>query len=119
MHISTRILNEVKGRMMEDIVLLETKKTLPDKNVFVLQFPIGEYDMVVSDPKNITCRLYEIKHSDKKVAGQARHLIDKEKCDYAEKQYGKITKRAVIYNGSADLDEEVEYINAADYLKKL
>lgn len=119
MRISTRILNEVKGRMMEDIVLLETKKALPDKNVFVLQFPIGEYDMVVSDPKSITCRLYEIKHSDKKVAGQARHLIDKEKCDYAEKQYGKITKRAVIYNGSADLDEEVEYINAADYLKKL
>ncbi len=119
MRISTRILNEVKGRMMEDIVLLETKKALPDKNVFVLQFPIGEYDMVVSDPKSITCRLYEIKHSDKKVAGQARHLIDKEKCDYAEKQYGKITKRAVIYNGSANLDEEVEYINAADYLKKL
>ena len=119
MRISTRILNEVKGRMMEDIVLLETKKALPDKNVFVLQFPIGEYDMVVSDPKSITCRLYEIKHSDKKVAGQARHLIDKEKCDYAEKQYGKITKRAVIYNGSADLDEDVEYINAADYLKKL
>ena len=34
-----RILTEIKGRMLEDIVLLETKLANPKKQVFVLQFP--------------------------------------------------------------------------------
>lgn len=38
---------------MEDIVLLETMLACPDKKVFKLQFPIGEYDMVVFDPKEL------------------------------------------------------------------
>ena len=35
-------MNEIKGRMMEDIVLRGTKLANPKKQVFVLQFPIGE-----------------------------------------------------------------------------
>ena len=81
--ISNRILAEIKGRMLEDIVLLETKKRFPEKEVFVLQFPVGEFDMVVFDPKEITCSLYEVKHSDKIVPEQMRHLKDEEKCEYA------------------------------------
>lgn len=50
--IQERILNEIKGRMLEDIVLLETKMANPGKQVFVLQFPIGEFDMVVFDPND-------------------------------------------------------------------
>lgn len=40
--IQERILNEIKGRMLEDIVLLETKMANPKKQVVVLQFPVGE-----------------------------------------------------------------------------
>ena len=119
MRISGRILAEIKGRMMEDIVLLETKKALFNKRVFVLQFPIGEFDMVVSDRESITCQLYEIKHSDKRVAEQARHLNDHEKCEYANKQYGNIIRKAIIYQGKTCVDGEIEYINVEEYLGAL
>lgn len=44
-----RIMNEIKGRMMEDIVLLETQMARKNCEVFCLQFAIGEFDMVVYD----------------------------------------------------------------------
>jgi hypothetical protein len=58
-----RLLSEIRGRMMEDIVLLETKLAYPKKKVFKLQFAIGEFDMVVFDPKELNCEIYEIKYS--------------------------------------------------------
>ena len=61
--VQERILTEIKGRMLEDIVLLETKIATPGKEVFVLQFPIGEFDMVVFDPAAGSCQIFEIKHS--------------------------------------------------------
>ena len=51
-----RLLSEIRGRMMEDIVLLETKIAHPEKKVFKLQFAVGEFDMVVFDRKNLTAR---------------------------------------------------------------
>lgn len=71
-----RVLNEIKGRMMEDIVLLETRLANTKKEVFVLQFAIGEFDMVVFEPDTASCKIYEIKHSDQIVPQQYRHLID-------------------------------------------
>ena len=61
--VQERILDEIRGRMMEDIVLLETKLANPKKEVFVLQFPIGEFDMVIFDPAAGSCQIFEIKHS--------------------------------------------------------
>ena len=55
--VTERILSEIKGRMMEDIVLLETKLANPKKEVFVLQFAIGESDMVVFDPAAGSCEI--------------------------------------------------------------
>lgn len=46
MAVQERILSEIKGRILEDIVLLETKIANPKKEVFVLQFPVGEFDGV-------------------------------------------------------------------------
>ena len=40
-YIISRITSEIKGRMMEDIILLETKIYNPEKEVFKLQFAIG------------------------------------------------------------------------------
>ena len=114
-----RILEEVRGRMMEDIVLLETKKQLPKSTeVFKLTLTRGEYDMVIYDRKTFTCRIYEIKHSDRIVPRQYANLIDKSVNAETEKQFGKITGRYVIYRGqSQSLDCGVEYINVEDYLR--
>ena len=112
-----RILNEVRGRMMEEIILLETMKANPGKHVFKLQFAVGEIDMVVADPSNITCEIYEIKHSRTASPDQYRHLIDKKKCDAIEFRYGRITRKCVIYRGDAMDQGEVDYLNVEEYLR--
>ena len=115
-----RILSDIKGRMMEDIVLLETKIANPKKQVFQLQFAVGEFDMVVADNANATCKIYEVKHSKEQAKEQYRHLIDEEKLKSTEFRYGKITKRMVIYRGENEtLENGIEYRNVEDYLKSL
>lgn len=115
-----RILSDIKGRMMEDIVLLETKIANPKKQVFQLQFAVGEFDMVVADSANATCEIYEVKHSKEQAKEQFRHLIDEEKLESTEFRYGKITKKVVIYRGeNATLENGIEYRNVEEYLKSL
>ena len=114
-----RILSEIKGRMMEDIVLLETKLANPKKQVFQLQFAVGEFDMVIYDPITLTCEIYEIKHSNEVVANQYRHLINIEKCAETEHRFGTITGRYVIYRGKATESDGVQYLNVEQYLKSL
>lgn len=115
-----RILNDIKGRMMEDIVLLETKISNPKKQVFQLQFAVGEFDMVIADPASATCEIYEVKHSKEQSKEQYRHLIDPDKTNATEFRYGKIMKKAVIYRGkSMKLENGIEYLNVEEYLKGL
>lgn len=119
--VTERILEEVRGRMMEDIVLLETMKAA-ERNcrVFKLQFAAGEFDMVVYDTEKNCCDIYEIKHSDKTVREQYRHLVDEEKCLQAERRFGEIRGRYVLYRGE-DVQTEagVVYLNVEKYLKSL
>lgn len=114
-----RLLSEIRGRMMEDIVLLETKLAKKDKHVFKLQFPIGEFDMVVQDPKTLSCEIYEIKYSNQRVREQYRHINDEEKCAMTTHRYGNITGRYVIYRGENAEMESIQYLNVEDYLKSL
>lgn len=114
--ITDRILSEIRGRMMEDMILLETSMSHPEWKVFVLQFAVGEFYMVTFDPVKITCRLYEIKHSAEAVPGQYRHLVDEEKLRETSFQFGDIEGRYVIYNGNEMEENDIEYINAEKYL---
>lgn len=114
-----RILSEIQGRMMEDIVLLETKLANPDKEVFRLQFAVGEFDMVVADADTLTCEIFEIKHSKEVVPAQYRHLTDEEKCTLTEHRYGTITSRTVIYRGETTESDNVKYLNVEEYLDLL
>ncbi|RDU24177.1 AAA family ATPase [Anaerosacchariphilus polymeriproducens] len=114
-----RLLNEIKGRMMEDIILLETKIANPGKSVFKLQFTVGEFDMVVFDPKTLNCKIYEVKYSKEQVPEQYRHLKDEEKCAMTIHRFGDITGRYVIYRGEAMETEGVKYLNVEEYLKTL
>lgn len=119
--ISERILEEVRGRMLEDIVLLEaTKAADPNHYVFKLQFSAGEFDMAVYDKKENCCEIFEIKHSKERVVGQYRHLIDKDKCRQTEARFGSILGRYVLYRGE-DFQAEngIRYRNVESFLKKL
>ena len=119
MSIEKRILDEIRGRMMEEILLLETKMARPDKQVFQLQFAVGEFDMVVFDPKNACCEIYEIKHSDQVAKEQCRHLLDAKKCADTEFRYGKILSKNIIYRGLAKSLGDINYLNVEEYLKGL
>ncbi len=114
-----KLLNEIRGRMMEDIILLETKIAKPDKKVFKLQFAVGEFDMVVFDQKTLTCQIYEVKYSKEQVPEQYRHIKNEEKCAMTSHRYGDIVGRYVIYRGDNAVVDGVQYLNVEDYLKLL
>ncbi len=117
--ILNRLLSEICGRMMEDIILLETKLACPDKKVFKLQFAIGEFDMVVYDPAKVSCKIYEVKYSTEKVDEQCRHLVDSDKCRMTSHRYGDIEGKYVIYRGESIRQGDIQYLNVEEYLKSL
>jgi len=118
--ITDKILEEVRGRMLEEIVLLETAKTLPKhKKAFKLFFARGEFDMVVTDTENISCEIFEIKHTDQIFPSQYRHLIDEEKCNRTIFEYGPITAKTILYRGEAREMDGIRYHNVVKYLEAL
>lgn len=116
-----RILEEVRGRMMEEIVLLETVKSASrKKQVFKLTFARAEFDMVIYDHETNSCECYEIKHSAQIVDRQAQYLSDEGYLAETERRFGQITKRCVIYRGpDAVLENGIVYLNVEAYLKAL
>lgn len=118
-YVTERILSDVRGRMMEDIVLLETKMAKPNCEVFKVVFAKGEFDMVVFDPEKANCSIYEIKHSTKAVPEQYKHLVDEIKCGETEFRFGNITGKYVIYRGESHEDNGIQYVNVEEYLRNL
>jgi len=120
-YIVAKILEDVKGRMLEDIVLLETLKAAScEEEVFRFKFDMGgEYDMVVYDKHRHTCRIYEVKHSTERVERQTRYLREKEKCRIVEAKFGTITGKYVLYRGEDTVQGEVQYRNVERYLCEL
>ena len=120
-YIIAKILDDVKGRMLEDIILLEAYKTVkPYEDVFKFKFDAGgEFDMVIYDKKNRACRIYEIKHSTQINERQRRYLKNEEKCDMIEKKFGKISGKYVLYRGENTIIDDVVYLNAEEFLMSL
>lgn len=120
-YIAGRILEEVRGRMLEDIILLETSKALgKNYNVFKFRYVGGEFDMVIRDSKNNSCAIYEIKHSRVCVEDQAKHLCNPEFLSKITPRFGKLVGRYVLYLGeNLDLDNGIAYRNAEEFLKML
>lgn len=119
--ITDKILEDVRGRMLEDIVFLETKRFYGSKrNVFKLKFASGEFDMVIQDKAKRQCEIFEIKHSKESVPSQYRHINDEEKITLTEAQFGKVVRKCVLYRGESQLLENgVEYKNVEEFLKSL
>lgn len=116
-----KILQTVRGRMLEDIILLETSKALGHRYcVFKLRFGSGEFDMVIRDKENNACAIYEVKHSKECVPEQARHLLNEDKIKLTTPRFGTLEGRYVLYLGD-DLDTEdgIAYRNAETFLKNL
>lgn len=117
-YITGKILDDVKGRMLEDIVLLEVRKTAPSTmEAFKFKFDAGgEFDMVIYDKASKNCRIYEIKHSTEANEKQTLHLRDAEKCQIVEKRFGPISGKFVLYRGKDTFAECVQYLNVENFL---
>lgn len=117
-YITGKILDDVKGRMLEDIVLLEVRKTEPSTmEAFKFKFDAGgEFDMVIYDKASKNCRIYEIKHSTEANEKQTLHLRDAEKCQIVEKRFGPISGKFVLYRGKDTFAEGVQYLNVENFL---
>ena len=117
-YITGKILDDVKGRMLEDIVLLEVCKAAPSTmEAFKFKFDAGgEFDMVIYDKTSKNCRIYEIKHSTETNEKQTLHLRDAEKCQIVEKRFGPISGKFVLYRGKDTFAEGVQYLNVENFL---
>ena len=119
--ITERLLATVMGHMLEDIVLLDTKRRYgKSKEVFKLYFAAGEFDMVIYDKKKAEIECFEIKHSDEIVEEQAKHLLNEDNIANTEKIYGKVTRRCVLYKGGSGIASNgIEYKNVEEFLKEM
>ena len=117
--ITERLLTTVMGHMLEDIVLLNTKRRYgKNKEVFKLYFAAGEFDMVIYDRKKAEIECFEIKHSDEIVEDQAKHLLNEANITNTEKMYGKVIRRCVLYKGGSGIASNgIEYKNVEEFLK--
>lgn len=117
-YITGKILDDVKGRMLEDIVLLEVCKAAPSTmEAFKFKFDAGgEFDMVIYDKVGQNCRIYEIKHSTEVNERQTIHLRDAEKCQIVENRFGPISGKFVFYRGKDTFAEGVQYLNVENFL---
>lgn len=120
-YITGKILDDVKGRMLEDIVLLEVRKAAPSTmEAFKFKFDAGgEFDMVIYDKAGQNCRIYEIKHSTEVNEKQTIHLRDAEKCQIVENRFGPISGKFVLYRGKDTFAEGVQYLNVENFLCSL
>lgn len=117
--VTKRIMSDIQRRMLEDIVLLETKLAYPHCDVFKLVFATGEFDMVIADPEAACCQIFEIKHSTEIAPSQYRHLLDADKCQATEFRFGTITGKYILYRGQSAETQGVRYINVEEYLLNL
>jgi hypothetical protein len=116
-----KIMSDVKGRMLEDIILLETTlKKKKNQLVFKYQFlGGGEYDLVIFDGDTHSTQLFEIKHS-KEVAfeQQTKYLRNQEMLDIVAHRFSPITSKTVLYRGNSQVIDGVYYQNIKEFLKK-
>ena len=118
---TSRILEEVRGRMMEDIVLLETSRALrKGDRAFKLILSRSEFDLFICHTGNNTCEAYEIKHSREAVPRQYHVLEDAQLCADAERKYGPMTVKGILYRGAEQtLANGIVYRNVECWLKQL
>lgn len=116
------ILDAVRGRLLKDVVLLESLKTADSNHsVFRLEFEAEAFDMVIYDRKENACEVFEIANTRERTAEVYRALFDPEKCRRTEARFGPIRGRYVLYrDDDFDLPEvSVRYRNVENFLKTL
>lgn len=118
-----RILVEVRGRMLEEMVLMETEKSLSSRyQVFKMQLATGEFDMVVYDTEENHCSLCEVRGGSQPGKNRFRRVPDGEKYRQIERRFGPITERLTLCRdpeAQAAASRGGKFCRIEEYLKNL
>ena len=117
--IKAKLLSDVKGRMLEEIVLWQTALANPHGRCFQYSSSHGEYDMVLLDQERGFADIFEIKYSQTPVLEQAHFLLDPALTSEFEAHFYPIRHRSVLYQGEDQELEGVRYQNVGRYLKEI
>lgn len=120
--IKAKILEDVKGRMLEDIVALEMSSYKKEENdIFKYKFITGgEYDVVSYIASSNSYSLYEIKHSNQVVYdSQTKYLHNENMLSHMSRLYGKLDGRYVLYRGNDHKEDDINYLNVEKFLENL
>lgn len=116
--VKEKLLSDVKGKMIEDMVIYET--SIHNPNTFKMYFGFnGEYDMVTINQKDNQSDIYEIKYAKTRSENQYRFLKDERLQNIFENKYPKISKRTVLYRGENNVEENIAYLNVEQYLSSI
>ena len=114
------VMGTVMGRMLEEIVILDTQRAVGrDYEVFKLRCGAREADMVIRHIPSDRCVLIEVKHGSSRNPRQYRHLVSEEVSGYAEREFGRVVGRYVLYRGDDADQDGVGYRNVERYLEGL
>ena len=113
-----KLLSDVKGKMVEDIILYDA--TLKNENTFKMYFGIeGEFDMAMLFPNENYADIFEIKYSTAVDKNQYKHLINPKLIQLFEEKYDSIKCRTVLYRGEdTETEEGIIYQNIEEYLQR-
>ena len=118
-----QILGEVRGRMLEEMVLMETEKALSGRyQVFKMQLATGEFDMVVYDKEDNSCSLCEVRGSGLAARNKFRRVPDAEKYRQIERRFGPITERITLCRDPQLMEHagiSGKYCRIEEYLRNL
>lgn len=115
-----KVLEDVRSRMLEDIILLETEKAMLGRyQVYKLQINAGIFGMVVYDTKENSCMICELRNGSK-MTEQYRRLADADKYNQIEKRFGPITRRYILCDDPENQESgDVLFCRAEEYLRQL
>ena len=107
----------VRGRILETMVIRDTKLKYPSSRILQLRSDKFEVDMVISHESG-DVDVYEIKHGEKPLPTYSKRLQDERLPQFLKQIYGKDIPRrvAVLYRGTATAKLNVNYLNVHDFL---
>ncbi len=116
-----KVLADVRARMLEDIILLETEKAAGGRRqVYKLQINAGVFGMVVYDPADNNCFICELRSGARMAPEQYRRLADADKYNQIEKRFGPITRRFILCDDPQSQEGEgITFCRVEDYLCSL
>lgn len=125
--INSKLEEQIKGDMTEQIVLYEVAKALPKADYLVCKpcFKIdgkssGEYDMLIYDKKSNRYWGFEIKHTTKPYYKQYKNLENDKLTEILDYKFGYKENVCVLYNGTPFCDASgVFYLNISDFTKAI